>query len=246
MSDPNKAFNDECIERIKSYGNDEGLKKLGKLFSCETLAKKYSYNFKWMGRPIIQHPQDMVMMQELIWQIKPDLLIETGIAHGGSAIMYASFMEMMGLKNSKVLAIDIDIRSHNKKAIEDHPMSNRITMLEGSSISDKIVNEVKEFASNYSNIMVILDSNHTHEHVLAELKAYAPLVSKGSYCVVFDTIVEDMPEDAYQDRPWNKEKNPKTAVWEYLKNNSDFVIDQDIENKLLVTAAPDGYLKRIK
>ena len=246
MDDHIKKFKEECEERVRSYGENEKLIELGKNFSCETLANQYSYNFSWMGRPVIQHPQDIVMMQELIWSIKPDLIIETGIAHGGSAIMYAGFMEMMNLHDSRVLAIDIDIREHNRKAIEDHPMSKRITMLEGSSISEDIIDQVSGFAKDFNNIIVVLDSNHTHEHVLAELKAYAPLVSVGSYCVVFDTIVEDMPESAYPNRPWNKSKNPKTAVWEYLEENDDFEIDKDIEYKLLATAAPDGYLKRIK
>lgn len=246
MEDPIKIFNEKRKKRIRSYGDNKELIALGKKFSCETLANKYSYNFCWMGRPIIQHPQDIVMMQELIWEIKPDLIIETGIAHGGSAIMYASFMEMMGLKNSHVLAIDIDIRDHNRHAIQQHPMYKRITMLEGSSIDKKMIDQVSIHAKEYNNILVVLDSNHTHDHVLAELNAYAPLVSVGSYCVVFDTIVEDMPDSAYEDRLWNKTQNPKTAVWEYLIDNEYFSIDKDIEYKLLATAAPDGYLKRIK
>lgn len=245
MDDENNKFKKECDERVRSYGENNDLLALGKKFSYETLLNQYSYNFSWMGRPIIQHPQDIMMMQELMWKIKPDLVIETGIAHGGSAIMYAGYMEMMGLNNSHVLAIDIDIREHNRREIEAHPMSSRITMIEGSSISEDIVNQVINFSKDYNKILVVLDSNHTHDHVLAELHAYAPLVSVGSYCVVFDTVVEDMPESAYPDRPWGKGANPKTAVWEYLKKSENFIIDKEIDYKLLATAAPDGYLRRV-
>lgn len=221
---------------------------------------KYSYNFTWMDRPIIQYPQDIVAMQELIWQIKPDLIIETGIAHGGSLILSASMLALLDMTDAiqagaminpkqshrKVLGLDIDIRAHNRVAIEAHPMASRIQMIEGSSIAPEIIEQVRQIAKNYQRILVCLDSNHTHDHVLAELEAYAPLTSKDSYCVVFDTIVEDMPDDMFPDRPWSKGNNPKTAVWEFLKNNDQFIIDKEIENKLLITVAPDGYLKCVR
>ena len=217
------------------------------------------YNFESLGRPIIQTPVDMIAIQEIIWEIKPDLIIETGIAHGGSLIMSASMLAMLDIceaidseenfnpkeSKRKVLGIDIDIRKHNREAIEKHPMFSRIQMIEGSSISPQIIKQVEEEAKNYKKILVCLDSNHTHEHVLAELKAYAPLTSVGSYCVVFDTIVEDMPQDTYPDRSWGPGNNPKTAVYEYLKTNSKFEIDKTIQNKLLITVAPNGYLKRV-
>jgi len=220
---------------------------------------KYSYHFEALGRPIIQYPQDMVALQELIWQLKPDLVVETGIAHGGSLIMNASMLaildvcdavsngQMLNPKESrrKVLGIDIDIRAHNRSAIEAHPMASRIQMIEGSSISPEVIDQVHEIAQEYENILVCLDSNHTHEHVLAELEAYAPLTTVGSYCVVFDTVVADMPSDMFPDRPWGPDNNPKTAVHEYLKSHSEFEIDREIENRLLITVAPDGYLKRI-
>jgi cephalosporin hydroxylase len=229
-------------------------------FLLNTIRNKYSYNFTHMSRPIIQYPQDMVAMQELIWKIKPDLIIETGIAHGGSLILSASMLAQLDYceaveqgksldpKASKrhVLGIDIDIRAHNRQAIEQHPMAHLITMFEGSSISDEMIAKVKAFAKDYKKILICLDSNHTHEHVLAELNAYAALTSIESYCVVFDTVVEDMPDDMYPDRPWGKGNNPKTAVWEFLKTNHGFAIDKEIENKLLITVAPDGFLKRIK
>ena len=220
---------------------------------------KYSYHFEWMGRPIIQYPQDMVAVQELIWQIKPDLIIETGIAHGGSLILSASMLAMLDICDAietgttinpkeskrKVLGIDIDIRAHNRAAIEAHPMASRIQMIQGSSIAPDIIVQVHAVAANYSRILVMLDSNHTHAHVLAELQAYAPLTSIGSYCCVFDTVVEDMPKEMFPDRPWGPGDNPKTAVWEYLKTHANFEIDKSIQHKLLITVAPDGYLKRV-
>jgi cephalosporin hydroxylase len=158
-----------------------------------------------------------------------------------------TLLEVCGeIENGQVLGIDIDIREHNKKAIEAHPMSKKITMFEGSSISNEMIEKVSEFAERGKKVLVFLDSNHTHEHVLSELKAYAPLTSVDSYCVVFDTVVEDMPENSFPNRPWGKRDNPKTAVWEFLKTHSEFEIDESIQNKLLITVAPDGYLKRVK
>jgi len=174
----------------------------------------------------------------------PDLIIETGIAHGGSIIYYASILELIG--KGEVLGIDIDIREHNRKEIEQHPMSKRINMLQGSAISDEIIEQVKTYAAGKKIVMVCLDSNHTHDHVLKELQLYAPFVTVGSYLVAFDTIVEDLPADLYKDRPWSIGDNPKTAVYEFLKSNHDFVINKEVDNKLLVSVAPDGYLKRIK
>jgi cephalosporin hydroxylase len=150
------------------------------------------------------------------------------------------------ISDRKVLGIDIDIRSHNREAIRAHPMSSRIEMLQGSSISPEIIGQVKSIAAGYKRVLVSLDSNHTHDHVLAELKAYAPLVSKASYCVVWDTSIEDDPKSLFPDRPWGPGDNPKTAVWEYLKTHPEFEIDKSIQHKLLITVAPDGYLKRIK
>ncbi|MCK4269807.1 MAG: cephalosporin hydroxylase family protein [Methanogenium sp.] len=214
-------------------------------FRDETINAKYSYNFSWMGRPIIQYPQDIMAMQELIWQVKPDLIIETGIAHGGSLIFYASMLELLG-GDGQVVGIDLDIREHNRVEVEKHPMFKRITMFEGSSTDNDILESVKNLAKDKKSVMVVLDSNHTHEHVFEELRLYSPFVTVGSYCVVFDTIVEDMPGGSFSDRPWGKGNNPKTAVWEFLKTNDYFEIDHDIENKLLITVAPDGYLKRVK
>ena len=240
---PIEQFKKDKEELIHSYSSNKELKDAAKEFNEVSNKNKYSYNFSWMGRPIIQYPQDMIMMQELIWDIKPDLIIETGIAHGGSLIFYASLMELIG--KGEVLGIDIDIREHNKIEIEAHPMAKRINMILGSALDTSVLEKVSEFAKGKKTIMVCLDSNHTHDHVLEELNLYSNFTTIGSYCVVFDTIVEDLPKGMY-DRPWDVGNNPKTAVFEFLKTNDNFVIDKNIDNKLLISVAPDGYLKRIK
>lgn len=268
--DPIKQFEQECHDEIAGMGRDSSLAALTAQWLQQSLAHKYSYHFTALGRPIIQYPQDMVAIQELIWCVKPDLVLETGIAHGGSLILSASMLALLDYCDAvekgtvldpkstrrRVLGLDIDIRAHNRAAIEAHPLSHRIDMLQGSSIAPEVVAKVREMASGYHKVLVILDSNHTHEHVLAELEAYAPLTSKGSYCVVFDTVVEDLPDSTYPDRPWGKGNNPKTAVWEYLKRLKakqhfgaddvplSFEIDTTLEKKLLITVAPDGFLKR--
>ncbi|PSB52793.1 cephalosporin hydroxylase [filamentous cyanobacterium Phorm 6] len=230
------------IDRLKA---DVDVQALSRIWLREITSYKYPYNFTWMGRPIIQLPQDVMAMQEIIWKVKPDLIIETGIAHGGSLIFHSSMLELIG-GEGQVLGIDVDIRQHNRVEIEKHPMFKRITMIEGSSIDEEIAKQVFDFAKGNSRVLVILDSNHTHDHVLKELELYSPLVTKDSYLVVFDTVVEDMPEDFFSDRPWGKGNNPKTAVWEFLKTNKRFEIDKDIEAKLLITVAPDGYLKCVE
>jgi len=245
MTSPDILFEEERKLNIAQMGASQDITQSSLDWVCQTAKFRYTYNFNWLGRPIIQFPQDILAMQEIIWEMKPDLVIETGIAHGGSIIFYASMLELLG-KDGQVLAIDIDIREHNRVEIEKHPMFKRITMIEGSSIDPGIVTKVYQFAQDKKQVLVILDSNHTHAHVLEELRLYSPLVTKDSYLVVFDTIVEDMPEDFFPDRPWGRGNNPKTAVWEFLKTNDRFEIDKEIENKLLITVAPDGYLKCIK
>lgn len=244
-----KTFKEEVKEQIIANGKNFELNESAKTFMRASTKPKYSYNFSWLGRPIIQYPQDIVAMQELIWSIQPDLIIETGIAHGGSLILSASLLELNaacgGSQDAEVLGVDIDIRAHNKEAIETHPMSKRISMIQGSSIAPDIIAQVKAKAAGKQRVLVMLDSNHTHEHVLAELDAYAPLTSVNSYCVVFDTIVEDVPADMFPDRPWGPGNNPKTAVWEYLKTHPEFEIDKQMDYKLLISVAPDGYLKRV-
>ena len=253
-------FEKEVSKRIEEVPRNKALLAAANSFKVETILSKYSYNFSWLGRPVIQYPQELVQMQNLIWQIKPDLIIETGIAHGGSLVMSASMLALLdvcdGIESGltidpkkskrKVLGVDIDIRPHNRDAIEAHPMASRIQMIQGSSIDPQIIAKVQALASGYSRVLVCLDSNHTHGHVLAELHAYAPLTSVGSYCVVFDTIIEDLPAEMFPDRLWGPGNNPKTAVWEYVKTHQEFEIDKCIQHKLLITVAPDGWLKRIK
>ena len=244
------AFEDEVVARTRANRENPELREVALDFMRASTHPKYSYNFSWLGRPIIQYPQDIVAMQELIWTIKPDLIIETGIAHGGSLIFSASLQELNascgGPQDAEVLGIDIDIRPHNRTAIEAHPMFKRISMIEGSSVDPDVIRQVHTKAAVKNNVLVCLDSNHTHEHVLAELKAYAPLTTVGSYCVVFDTIVEDLPSGMYPDRPWGPGNNPKTAVHEFLRQHPEFVVDHAIDGKLLISVAPDGYLKRVR
>lgn len=268
MSDDFQRERDDAISR---YSADSDLQKATASFRDQSIRARYSYNFDWMGRPIIQYPQDIVAMQEIIWRVRPDLIIETGIAHGGSVIFSASMLALLEYSealaggaasvavaaNRKVLAIDIDIRKHNRAAIEAHPMFNRIDLIEGSSIDQATIDRVREYAAPFRNVLVVLDSNHTHDHVLAELEAYAPLTSTGSYCVVFDTIIEDLPDSFFADRPWGVGNNAKTAVFEFLETNAarkrkgtdgnplEFRIDTTIHHKLLITAAPSGYLQRL-
>ncbi len=210
----------------------------------ESVKDRYSYNFTWLGRPIIQYPQDILAMQELIWRVRPDLIVETGVAHGSSLVFYASMLELIG-GPGEVLGVDVEIRPHNRSAIESHSMAKRVRLVEGSSVSDAVVSEVCARAAG-RRTMVVLDSMHTHAHVARELEAYSPLVKQGSYVVVFDTVIEDLPAHSYPDRPWDKGNNPKTAVWEFLQSNDRFVIDREIESKLQITTAPDGYLKCVK
>jgi cephalosporin hydroxylase len=243
-------FDEEVQERIAANGRNRELKEAARTFMRESTQPKYSYNFSWLGRPIIQYPQDIVAMQELIWTLQPDLVLEAGIAHGGSLILWSSLLELNadcgGPPDARVVGIDIEIRPHNRAAIEAHPMSRRISMIEGSSLDPDVVAQARQAADGRERVVVCLDSNHTHAHVLAELEAYAPLTTVGSYCVVFDTVIEDLPEGMYPDRPWGPGDNPKTAVDEYLKSHPEFEVDRRMDDKLLISVAPGGYLKRIR
>jgi cephalosporin hydroxylase len=257
---PHEQFNAEVRQNIEGLSRDLDLQALSRIWIREISPHKWAYNFSWLGRPAIQFPNDAWAMQELIWAVRPDMIIETGIAHGGSLIFSASMLALLDMTDAisagtvldpkaskrKVLGVDIDIRAHNRTAIEAHPMASRIQMIQGSSISPEIIEQVKQVAASHKCILVCLDSNHAHEHVLAELEAYAPLTTVGSYCVTFDTLVEDMPAAMFPDRPWGPGNNPKTAVWEYLKTHPEFEIDKQIDHKLLISVAPDGYLKRVR
>lgn len=241
--DPIQQFKEEVKKNIEALGNDKELKELAIKWIYENMRKNYIYNFTWMGRPIIQLPQDTVALQELIWKVKPDVIIETGIAHGGSLIFSASMQKLVG-KGGRVIGVDIDIRSHNREEIEAHPMYDSITMLEGSSTSPEIINEIKNLIQPGESVLVCLDSYHTYDHVMMELDLYGQFVTKGSYLVAFDGWVEQMPPNFYPDRPWDVGDNPLVAVKDWLKVNEDFELDKSIEDKLLLTLAPHGYLRR--
>ncbi len=270
-TDPVTAFREECRRTAATYKQKTDWQHMSNQWVHMAGINRYTYNFSFMGRPIIQFPQDMVAFQEIVWDVKPDLIIETGIAHGGSLIMSAAMLSMLDYCDAvtagktldpkasgrKVIGIDIDIRVHNRHEIENHPMAHKIQLIQGSSTDEKVIEQVRTAAKSAKRVLVSLDSNHTHDHVLAELRAYAPMASKGSYCLVFDTVVEDMPDSLFPDRPWGKGNNPKTAVHQYLKEISahpqigidgtplSYAIDTEREDKLVLTVAPDGFLKRI-
>lgn len=244
--DPISEFKNERAAAQKEMLLDTELKQKSLDWMLHADKYKYTYNFTWMGRPIIKYPQDIAIMQELIWDVKPDLIIETGIAHGGSIIFSSSMMELLG-NGGKVIAVDIDIRKHNRDEIEKHPMMKNITMLEGSSVDEKIVQQISGYAENFKKVMVVLDSNHSHEHVYRELELYTPLVSMDSYILLPDTFVEFFPKGYVTDRPWDVGNNPYTAMEAFLKTTDQFVKDENVTNKLLITEAfGGGYLKRIK
>lgn len=234
----------EVNDNIAGLGGDPRVRQATLDWINAIAPHKYTYNFTWMGRPVIQFPQDLMAMQEIIWNTRPDLIIETGIAHGGSLVFYAAMLEMMGLEG-RVLGIDIDIRAHNRAEIEAHPMAHRIDMIQGSAVAEETAARVRETAAKFQRPMVVLDSNHTHEHVLRELELYSPLVAPGCYCVVFDTLIEDMPAGSFPDRPWDKGDNPRTAVRAFLQANDAFEVDEQIDAKLQISVAPGGYLKRV-
>jgi cephalosporin hydroxylase len=237
-----ERFSSEVRANVDRLLGDADMQALSRAWLAEVTRRRYTYNFSWLGRPIIQLPQDLIAVQELIWQIRPDLIVETGIAHGGSLIHSASLLQVLG-GDGVVVGVDVEIRAHNRHEIERHPLARRIRLIEGSSIDPVVVAAVRQHARGRRAVMVILDSNHTHEHVLRELELYAPLVTRDSYLVVFDTLIEDLPEELFAGRPWGKGNNPKTAVWEFLKTTNRFEIDPRIHGKLLLTCAPDGYLR---
>jgi cephalosporin hydroxylase len=237
------TYRAEKRQRVEALARDERFRCLSNEWRSMALERKYMNNFSWWSRPVIQLPGDMVAMQEIVMTLKPDLIVECGVAHGGTTLMYASLLHLLG--KGEVVGVDIEIRPHNRQAIVSHPMAGRVSLIEGSSIDPAVAALVRKKAEGKQTVLVCLDSSHTHEHVLKELELYAPLVTSGSYCVVFDTFIEDMP-DAYVwiDRPWGKGNSPKTAVHEYLGTHPEFEIDHSIEDRVLVTSAPDGFLRR--
>ncbi|MCB2187254.1 MAG: cephalosporin hydroxylase family protein [Deltaproteobacteria bacterium] len=241
---PLELFALERRRRIREQAADPALQKAAARFMTESIRTKYSYNFSWLGVPVIQYPQDLLVMQEVVWAVKPDLIIETGVAHGGSLIFYASLLELLG-GEGRVLGLDIEIRPHNREAIEKHPLFRRIALWEGDSTAGEAAALAREMAAPAQRVLVCLDSNHTHAHVLKEMELYAPLVTPGSYLVVFDTIVEHLPDEFYTDRPWSRGDNPATAVRDFLARHPEFAVDEELEGKAVLTVAPGGYLRRI-
>lgn len=254
--DPISLFEKDCIEETQKQSEDNLFRELSHKWLNHSWKNKYTYHFSWLGRPIIQMPQDILALQEIIWKVKPDLIIETGIAHGGSVCLSASLLALLEIDdlkknpksklNRKVIGIDIDIRKHNKEKIDKHFLADKIEMIEASSVEIKTFEKVEKISKNYSKILVILDSNHTEEHVLQELMLYSSLVSKNSYCIVFDTIISEMASDFSNNRPWNRRNSPKTAINKFLKKEDKFIVDKSIDNKLLISMAPGGFLKKVK
>ena len=237
-----ERFAGEVTANVDRLMADADMQALSRAWLAEVTRRRYTYNFTWLGRPVIQLPQDLLAVQELIWQVRPDLIVETGIAHGGSLVHSASLLELLG-GDRLVVGVDVDIRPHNRREIERHPLAHRIQLLEGSSTDAPVAAAVGEHARGRRAVLVILDSDHTHAHVRRELDLYAPLVTRGSYLVVFDTLIEDLPDELFAGRAWGKGNNPKTAVWEFLTTTSRLEIDARIPAKLLLTCAPDGFLR---
>lgn len=204
----------------------------------------YSYQWTWLGLPIIQMPPDVLAIQEAIWATRPQMVIETGIARGGSVILSSSILQLIG--EGRVVAIDVEIRAHNRAAIEQHPLGHRVDMIEGSSVDPQVIEQVRSAVSDATRVMVILDSNHTHDHVLAELEAYAPMVTTGQYLVVADTVVEHIPVQQHRPRPWGPGDNPHTALMEFAESHPGFEPDEHMNAKLLMTSSPGGYLRRTR
>lgn len=235
-------------ETRHSLASAEGFAAAARAWVRATWDSKYVYSFSWMGRPVIQLPDDMLRLQEVIWDIKPDVLIETGVAHGGSLIFYASLFEAMG--KGRVIGVDIEIRPHNRAAIEAHPMSKRIDLVEGSSTAPEVLAQVKALMKPGETALVVLDSNHSKQHVLDELRAYGPLVSPGSWIVATDGVMENVvggPRTA-EDWTWN---NPRQAALDFVAENPDFVIEEPVPSfnegvvKDRVTYWPDAYIRRV-
>ena len=245
-----KEFEIEVSTRISKQISNNQLKAHANAFLTESLKSQYIYNFSWLGRPIIQTPQDLIALQEIIFKIKPDLIIDVGVARGGSLIYCASILELVGIyggnKHSKVLGVEIDLKDHNRQAILASPLSPKIRIIDGSSIDPSVVSLIQAEVSKVKTVLVCLDSLHTHKHVLSELNAYSNFVSVGSYCIVFDTSIEGQNDELFSDRPWKSGNSPGSAVGEFLQHNKDFIVDERIDGQLVITMNKRGYLKRIK
>jgi cephalosporin hydroxylase len=244
MTDDTLEFEKEKKTSIKKMYTDPEMGELNRRWFDLSFEHKYPYNFSWLGLPIIQYPQDIVAIQEIVWKVQPKTIIETGIARGGSLIFYSSLVKLLG-NQGKVIGIDIEIRNHNRKRIEKHSLFDSIELVEGSSIDPSTILKVEKIIDTSKPVLVVLDSNHTHDHVLSELRMYKDFVTKGSYIIVLDTHCENLPQHLLANRPWGKGNSPMTAVVEFLKSNKNFQVDNEIHEKLGVTGAPSGYIKRV-
>ena len=240
--DDRQQFAAERADRLNKLAKAPGPLPEATAFFDASLPLLYSYNFDWLGLPIIQYPQDVMAIQEIVWRTKPDLIIETGIARGGSLILYASLLKLIG-NGGRVIGVDIDIRPHNRQSIEEHPLADVIHLIQGSSIDEATVDAVRDQVKDARAIMVVLDSMHTADHVLRELELYSPFVTKGCYLLVFDTVIEFMPAESVSDRPWAKGNSPYNAVQQFLQTNGRFQADRRIDAKLQISVAPHGYLE---
>jgi len=233
--------------RVLPLYSEEAFREISRLWVNIGWALKYSYTFTWLGQPLLQLPEDVLRIQEVVYRIKPDVIIETGVAHGGSLILYASLCKLMG--KGRVVGVDIEIRPHNRAAIQSHFLSPYITLIEGSSIDPSIVSQVSETLKPGETVMVMLDSCHTKDHVLNELNAYGPLVTPGSYIVATEGIMEQLTgaPRSQPDRPWN---NPRQAALEFVSSHPQFIIEEPTfpfnegAVKQRVTYWPDAYLRR--
>jgi cephalosporin hydroxylase len=229
-------------ERDVDIYTDEGYSVLSQLWTRSGWQHKSTYELVWMGIPIIQLPEDILMMQELIWRVRPDVIIESGVAHGGALVLYSSLLDAIG--KGHVVGVDIEIRKYNRLAIEAHPMSNRITLIEGDSVSDDTLARVRDEIPSGATVMVALDSNHTRDHVVAELERYAPLVTPGSYCVVFDSVMTMVSDAPSAGENWHQD-NPLEAVSAFIAEHNEFEIDHSF-NRLQVTYCQSGFLRRLE
>ncbi len=244
MSFDREQFDADKIKNATSLGKDEELQKLA-LELIEKSDKHYhAYQWTWLDLPIIQSTEDILAAQELVWKVKPDVIIETGIAWGGSIVFYASLLQLIG--KGKIVGIDVALPQKNIDKIMSYPFSDRIELIQGSAVDQSIVDLAASHIKEGQTVMLMLDSNHTHEHVLKELEMYSHLVTKDSYIIVSDTIVEDIPTQEHRPRPWGPGDNPKTAVNAFLKGNDRFVLDEYYNNKILVTFDKGGYLRCVK
>ena len=236
-------FRSERADWRASLGADDTLRQQGIDLQLAADDHHYTYSWEWLGVPIIRLPDDIVVLQELIWAYRPQRIVETGVARGGSMLLDSSLMTLSGIEPA-VLGIDISIFAHTHEALAEHPMSRGVTLLETSSVSDEAVSAARDFLGNAERALLVLDSNHTHEHVLAELRVLAPLLPVGSFILVADTIVEELPQGHYVNRPWDRGNSPLTAANQFLGENPGFVRDTEWSRRALLTEFRDGILRR--